>query len=312
MLALLLAIPTGVRAEELERIHIIIPGGAGGGWDTTARGVGLALTRSGLLRRVSFENISGGGGSKAIAHLIETAERQKSTLLVSSTPIIVSSLQNLFPQSYKDLTPVAAVIADYGAFVVSIDSEYREWSQVLTDFAEDPRNVLVAGGSVVGGMDHIVVAMAFDASDFDAREVRYIPYNAGAQAMVGLLSKETQLLSTGLSEALALAAQGEVRILATTAEIRVSHAPDVPTLKEQGVDMVFENWRGFFAAPNVPESRLREFRHILQGMYATADWKEIRDSHGWSQLYIAGEDFEEFLAHQENSMAILMDQLGLL
>ena len=311
VLALLLAISTAVRAEKLERIHIIIPGGAGGGWDTTARGVGEALTRSALLRRVSYENISGGGGSKAISHLIETAERQKSTLLISSTPVIVSSLQNLFPQSYKDLTPVAAVIADYGAFVVPIDSEYQEWGQVLADFAEDPRNVLVAGGSVVGGMDHIVVAMAFDESGFDAREVRYIPYNAGAQAMVGLLSKETQLLSTGLSEALALAAQGEVRILASTAENRVTQAPGVPTLKEQGVDMVFENWRGFFAAPNLPETRLRAFQQILEGMYDTADWKEIRDSRGWSQLYLAGEDFEEFLSHQENRMAILMDQLGL-
>ena len=310
-LALLLVVPTGVRAAELDRIHIIIPGGAGGGWDTTARGVGEALTRSALLRRVSYENISGGGGSKAISHLIETAERQKSTLLVSSTAVIVSSLQNLFPQSYKDLTPVAAVIADYGTFVVPIDSEYRQWSQVLADFAEDPRNVLVAGGSVVGGMDHIVVAMAFDESGFDAREVRYIPYNAGAQAMVGLLSRETQLLSTGLSEALALAAQGEVRILATTAENRVSQAPNVPTLKEQGVDMVFQNWRGFFAAPGVSETRLRAFQDILQGMYGTADWKEICDSRGWSQLYIAGEDFDEFLARQENSMALLMDQLGL-
>ena len=146
----------------LERLHILIPGGAGGGWDTTARGVGEALTRSGLVPRASYENKSGGDGSKAIAYLIETAERQTDTLMISSTPIVLKSLKNIFPQSYKDLIPVAAVIADYGAFVVSTDSKYADWQQVIADFKLDPRNVLVAGGSVIGGMDHVVAAMAFD------------------------------------------------------------------------------------------------------------------------------------------------------
>ena len=144
-----------------ERLHILIPGGAGGGWDTTARGVGDALARSGLVPRASYENMSGGDGSKAIAYLIETADRQTDTLMVSSTPIVLKSVRNIFPQSYKDLTPVAAVIADYGAFVVTTDSQYTNWQQVIDDFTLDPRNVMVGGGSVVGGMDHVVAAMAF-------------------------------------------------------------------------------------------------------------------------------------------------------
>jgi len=298
-------------AIAVERLHFLIPGGAGGGWDATARGVGEALTRSGLVRRASYENMSGGDGSKAIAHLIETAERQSDTLMVSSTPIILKSLNDIFPQSHKDLTPVAAVIADYGAFVVKMDSKYTNWQQVIADFKLDPRNVLVAGGSVIGGMDHVIAAMAFNKSGVDAKTVRYIPYNAGAKAMVGLLSNETQLLSTGLSEALALAEQGEVRILAMTAATRLKHAPDVPTISEQGVDLVFTNWRGFFGAPGLSEDKVLEFGDLLEKMYDTKEWEDIRLKRGWSNLYISGNKFVEFLSGQEKEMGLLMDELGL-
>ena len=298
-------------AYALERLHILIPGGAGGGWDTTARGVGDALTRAGMVPRASYENMSGGDGSKAIAYLIETADRQTETIMVSSTPIVLKSVRNIFPQSYRDLTPVAAVIADYGAFVVKADSQYTNWQQVIDDFTRDPRNVMVGGGSVIGGMDHVVAAMAFMKSGVDPKTLRYIPYNAGAKAMVGLLSKETQLLSTGLSEALALAEQGEVRILAMTAATRVDHAPDVPTITEQGVELVFTNWRGFFAAPGVPANKVSEFQNLLSGMYDTEEWEEIRLQRGWSNLFISGEEFVAFLSEQEKVMGLLMDELGL-
>jgi putative tricarboxylic transport membrane protein len=295
----------------LERLHIIIPGGAGGGWDTTGRGVGEALARSGLVPRASYENLSGGDGSKAIAYLIETADRQTETLMVSSTPIVLKSARNIFPQSYKDLTPVATVIADYGAFVVKTGSKYSNWQEVIADFKRDSRNVMVAGGSVIGGMDHIVAAMAFKKSGVDPKTLRYIPYDAGAKAMVSLLSGETQLLSSGLSEALALAEQGEVRILAMTAATRVDHAPDVPTMTEQGVELVFTNWRGFFGAPGLSADKVKEFQELLSGMYETAEWEEIRLTRGWSNLFISGDEFVVFLSEQEKAMGLVMDELGL-
>jgi len=298
-------------SDAKQRLHLLIPGGAGGGWDTAARGIGAALSTSGLVDVVSFENISGGGGTKAMAYLIETAERQHSTLMISSTPIILNSLKGIFPQSYKDLVPVATAIADYGAFVVKVDSPYKNWQQMLDDYRLDPRNVKVAGGSVRGSMDHLVAVLAFEKSGVDAQQLRYIPYNAGAKAMVGLLSEEKDMLSTGLSEAIALAEQGEVRILAMTAPHRVEYAPSVPTLVEQSVEVEFINWRGFFAAPGVPEERLAYYQNLLSSMYKTAEWEEIRQRRGWSNLSISGADFVDFLAKQELELAQVMVDLGM-
>ena len=299
-------------AMALDKVHFLIPGGAGGGWDGTARGVGKALMDSGIIKSASFENMSGGGGGKALNHLISTARRQKGTMMVNSTPIIIRSLTGVFPQSFRDITPIASVIADYAAFVVPVKSKFKDWKQVVADFKADPKNVKVAGGSVKGGMDHLVAALAFQAAGEDPTKVRYIAYDAGGKAMAGLLSGDTQLLSTGYSEAVGLAKQGEVRILAVTSDKRLGPTPDVPTLKEQGYDAVFANWRGFFGAPGLPKERAEEFRAMLKKMYDTKEWETIRTRRGWQNLYQPGDKFYAFLEAQEKVIGDLMRKLGFL
>ena len=96
LLCCLLGASLGVQAK-IDDIHFLIPGGAGGGWDNTARGTGEALTKSGLITTASYQNISAGGGAKAIAHLIETSAQSDETLMVNSTPIIVKSLSKELP-----------------------------------------------------------------------------------------------------------------------------------------------------------------------------------------------------------------------
>ncbi len=310
--AVLLLSAYAAATSAAERIHFLIPGGAGGGWDATARGVGEALARSGIIDLASYENLSGGGGARALAHLIETAERQQDTLLINSSPIILRSLRRIYPQSFHDLTPVASVVVDYGAFVVKTNSPYESWQDIVADFAENPRRVNVAGGSSRASMDHIVAALALRKSGVDARQLKYIPYNAGGHAMVGLLSGETQVLSTGLSEAMSLSEQGEVRILAMTAPERLARFPQVPTLVEQGVPAVFANWRGFFAAPGASAEHVLRFRNALSAMYATKEWQVIRENRGWTDFYVSGDAFVAFLERQEQEMAEMLRELGLL
>lgn len=299
-------------APQLESIHFLIPGGAGGGWDGTARGTGEALTKSGLVGKVSYQNMSGGGGGKAIAHLIETAKNAKDTLMVNSTPIIARSLTGVFPQSFRDLTPVAGIIADYSAFVVRDDSPLKDWKQAVALFKENPRKLKFAGGSAKGSLDHIVPAAAMKAEGFDPKKLVYIPYDAGGKAMAGLLSGEAKILSTGLGEALDMAKAGQVRILAITAPETQAAAPGVKTLKEMGNDTVFANWRGFFAAPGTDPQKVKQWNDALAAMYKTEPWTVVRDRNGWVDAYVPGADFSGFLDAQEQQIGNLMRELGFL
>ena len=296
-----------VRADDIkvDKIHFLIPGGAGGGWDGTARGTGEALTKSGLIKSASYENMSGGGGGKAIAHIIETAARQSGTLMVNSTPIILRSLRGRFPQSFRDLTPIAAIIGDYGAFVVPASSPYKSFADVAKAYAADPKSVRVAGGSVKGGMDHLVAALTFQAYGADPNKVRYIPYDAGGKAMAGLLSGETQLLSTGFGEAIEQARAGQVRILCVTAP------KPVGDVQPCGKGVEFVNWRGFFGAPGLDPKLADAYAALLGKMYATDAWKAVRKRYGWVEIYRPRAEFVAFLEAQEKAMKGLFQKLGI-
>lgn len=298
--------------KAVDSIHFLIPGGAGGGWDGTARGTGEALTKSGIVGTASYENMSGGGGGKAIGYLIENAESNHGTLMVNSTPIVIRSLTGVFPHNFRDLTLVAGTIGDYAALVVHKDSAINNMSDLMAAYDADPAKTAIGGGSVPGGMDHLVAAMVMEAACKDALGVKYIPYDAGGKAMAALLSGEIAALSTGFSEAVDLANAGEVKIIGVTSDERVSAAPDAMTMKEQGIDTSFVNWRGFFGAPGLPEDKLAQYQDALAKMYDTPEWEAVRERNGWVNIHNNGDDFKAFLESQEKVIGDLMKKLGFL
>ncbi len=296
----------------VDSIHFLIPGGAGGGWDGTARGTGEALTNAGLVGTASYENMSGGGGGKAIGFLIENADSNSGTLMVNSTPIVIRSLTGVFPHNFRDLTLVAGTIGDYAAMVVSKDSPVNNMAELLAAYDADPKGTAIGGGSVPGGMDHLVAAMVMEAAGKDALEVKYIPYDAGGKAMAALLSGEIAALSTGFSEAVELAKAGEVKIVGVTSDERVEAAADAMTMKEQGIDTTFINWRGFFGAPGLAEDKVAAYQSALSKMYDTDEWEEVRARNGWVNIHNEGDDFKAFLEDQEKVIGDLMKKLGFL
>ncbi len=311
--ALTLGTPAAADGHQVvDSIHFLIPGGAGGGWDGTARGTGEALTGSGLIGSASYENMSGGGGGKAIGYLIENAESQYGTMMVNSTPIVIRSLTGVFPQNFRDLTLVAGTIGDYAAMVVGKDSPVNSMADLVAAYQADPRGTAIGGGSVPGGLDHLVAAIVMKAAGENPSDVKYIPYDAGGEAMAALLSGEIAALSTGFSEAIALADAGEVKIIGITAPERVASYADAPTMMEQGIDAEFVNWRGFFAAPGLPADKLAAYQDAIGKMYDTPEWEAVRAQNGWVNIYNNGDDFLSFLENQEQVIGDLMRELGFL
>ena len=306
---LVVGLSSSLVASSVESIHFLIPGGAGGGWDGTARGVGEALKKSGLVKKTSFENMSGGGGGKAIAYIIKTASKQKNTIMVNSTPIVIRSLQGVFPQSFRDLSLVASVIADYQVLVVRPDSKYKNWNDVLKAFKANPRSVKIAGGSSRGSMDHLVAAQIFQAAGGDPKTVKYVPYDAGGKALAGLLTGEVDVLSTGFGEVLEKHRKGQVRIIGVTSKESID---GIPSFKSMGTDAFFANWRGFFGAPNLSKARLEALNGVLKKMYDTPEWEVVRARNGWTNLYQPTTDFNTFLEAQEKTIGTLMKDLGFL
>ncbi|MDC0608517.1 tripartite tricarboxylate transporter substrate-binding protein [Candidatus Pelagibacter ubique] len=312
---ILLFSATATNSIAMEKIHFVIGGGAGGGWDGTARGTGEALTKSGMLKSASFENMSGGGGGKALAFMINT--QPKNTILVQSTPLVLRSITRHEGYvtgsgvlSYKDVTPIAGVIGDYGAIAVAKDSPYKNFKDVVDAYKKNPSSIKMAGGSVRGSMDHLIGALAFQAAGANPNDVAYIPYDAGGKALAGLLSGETQIISTGLGEL--MGARDQVRIIGITAPSRIADAPDAPTLKEQGYDVQFVNWRGFFGPPNMSNKDKKALSAMLGKVMKTPEWEAVRKRNAWVNIYNSDKDFVKFLDAQTVEMTALMKKLGVI
>jgi len=301
----------------IDKLHFVIGGGAGGGWDGTARGTGEALTKAGMLKSASFENMSGGGGGKALAFMINT--KPADTILVQSTPLVLRSITRHKGYvtdggsgviSYKDVVPIAGVIGDYGAIAVAKDSPFQNFKDVVDAYKKNPSSVKMAGGSVRGSMDHLIGALAFQEAGANPNDVIYVPYDAGGKALAGLLSGETQILSTGLGEV--MGARDQVRIIGITAPSRVADAPEVPTLKEQGYDVQFVNWRGFFGPPGMSSSMKNEIAKMLGDVQKTPEWEVVRKRNAWVNIYNPGDKFVSFLEKQTVEMTALMKKLGVI
>ena len=316
--SIFLFVAISTSAFAIDKLHFVVPGGAGGGWDGCARGTGEALVKSGILGSASFENMSGGGGGKALAWMIKT--EPKNTIMVQSTPIVLRSISRHDGYisdtaasgvlSYKDVTPIAGIIGDFGAIAVAADSPFQSFADVVAAYNADPKSVKMAGGSTRGSMDHLIGALAFQSAGANPNDVVYIPYDGGGQALAGLLSGEGQILSTGFSEA--LGAGDQVRILGVTANERSADAPDVPTLKEQGYDAYFVNWRGFFGPPGMDAGTRDEIAKMLGDMQSTPEWEVVRKRNAYVNIYNPGDDFISFLETQTVEMTDLMKQLGVI
>ena len=161
-------------------------------------------------------------------------------------------------------------------------------------------------------VDHLVPALALRAAGEDPRKLVYVPYAGGGRAVGGFLTGEGDLLSTGLSEVLSYHRAGKLRIIAISAPASLPELPDLDTLRGQGIDFEFVNWRGFFAAPRVPTELADAYAALLGRLLQTPAWEQLRARNGWQNLYLGRREFERFLVEQEAELRTLMLEMGFL
>ena len=293
-----------------ERLHLVIPAGPGGGLDATARALGNTLTDSQLLQGVSYENRTGGGGGKAMAYFVNSGASLDDTLLVNSTPLIVRSLQGLFPHSYRDLTPIGGLIADPGVIAVRANSPLSSWGDVVAALGDSRKRLFVGGGSVKGSLDHITLSLLAQADGIDPRKIRYLAYDGGAKALLALMSGEVDVLVSGLGETLAAHQAGTIRILGVTADSGHQTA-GITSFRDQNVDVVFYNWRGVFAPGDIEPTDKKRLVELLTEAVATPTWQQQLDRYGWQPKFLPDQLFVEYLQEQERQLQEIMTDLGL-
>jgi putative tricarboxylic transport membrane protein len=295
-------------------LELIAPAGAGGGWDTTIRTVAKVLTDTKLVSvPMPVTNKPGGGGGVALSYLQEK-KGSDSILTVYSPPLILINLNGSTKLGYKDTTPLALLISDYATFVVAKDSPYKTINDVMDALKKDPKSVKIGGTSAAGSMDHLqFLKIAKAAGVTNLKDIDFISFQDGS-GPAQVLGKHIDLLSTGIADAKPLLESGDLRALATTADKRVGEGviAQIPTVKEQGIDATFVNWRGIFGAPGMPEYAQKFWQETFKKMSETDEWKAACKTNGWDITYAGGADFVKFLETENENNKVLLQEIGML
>lgn len=295
-------------------LDFIAPGGAGGGWDLTIRTTAKVLQDANLVDvPMPITNKPGGGGGVTLAHM-QTQKGGDDMVVVYSSPLLLINLNGSTELSYKDTTPLARLIADYGAFVVAKDSEYTSITEIMDALKEDPKSVKIGGNSAVGSMDHIQFLMMAKAAGVEnLKEIDYVSFQDGS-ATAQILGGHVDLLSTGLGDVGGLLESGDLRCLAQTADKRVGadFMAEIPSCKELGIDGVFVNWRGLFGPPEMPDYAVEYWEDTLAAMVETDEWKEASKNNGWDIIYQDSAEFTSFLEEVNTEYETILKDIGMI
>jgi putative tricarboxylic transport membrane protein len=212
--------------------------------------------------------------------------------------------------SLEDTTPLVRLTTDYQVIVVPKDSELTDMAGVTEAMKADLPAVSIAGGSA-GGAEHILAGMMAKAAGADPADVSYVAHSGGGEMLGTLLSGRSDIAISGISEIKPQIDSGAVRAVAVSSPRRLDALPEVPTLRESGMDVELQNWRGVVAPKGISDEQERTLEDLLVDMTKTDAWRNALAEQGWGDATLAGEEFEDFVRTEQDRVSQVLDEIGL-
>ena len=292
------------------------PANPGSGWDFTCRQVVKTLQDLELVgSTVQVVNLAGGGGGVAFAEVVNKRNAENNLIVAASSATATRLAQGDYSGNSMDQVRwLASVGADYGIIAVATDSEIDGLPALMDAIKADPTSFSIAGGSAVGGWDHLKVLLAAQASGIeDVRTIKYIAFDGGGEAVKQLLAGSVQAFTGDASEAKVFVDSGKIKVIAVLAPERLeSDFADFPTASEQGIDVVGIGWRGFYAPSGMSDEAYDSWVDALAAVYASDERKKVMAQYSLAPLGLKGAEFESFVADSVASITELSKEIGLI
>jgi putative tricarboxylic transport membrane protein len=291
-------------------LQIMVPNAPGGGYDTTARTAAKVMEAAKITSPIQVFNLPGAGGTVGLQRTVNEKGNGKLAMQMG-LGVVGAAYTQKSQATLNDTTPIAKLIEEAGAIVVPKDSPYTDVKALVAAWKTDPKKVNVGGGSSPGGPDHLLPMQLAKAVGIDPKTVSYIGFDGGGELLPALIGNKISFGASGFGEFLDQVKAGQVKVLAVTSDKRIDALPDVPTLKESGIDLVFTNWRGIVAPPGISDADKATWIDALTKMHASQGWKDEMEKRGWTDAFVTGEAFGTFLKEQDAAVAEILTTLGL-
>jgi putative tricarboxylic transport membrane protein len=314
--ALTLSAGSAMAFEPEGKVECIAPSDPGGGWDFTCRSVGNVLQELDLVSgNVQTINMAGAGGGVAYAHTVSKRAGDEKLLVAASTATTTRLAQGQFPDMTADMVNwIGALGADYGIIAVSTDSELDDLNELMDALKEDPRSVKFAGGSAKGGWDHLKVLIAAQAAGVEnLPRIAYLSYNNGGEALTQVIGGHVEAFTGDISEAQGFMESGDLKVLAVLSEERLpGDFAEIPTAREQGIEALGPNWRGFYMPADISDDAKQYWVDAMDTIYASDEWQSVMTQNGLMPFHMSAGEFETFVTDQIADIEQLSKDIGLI
>lgn len=276
----------------------IAPANPGGGWDFTCRQVARIMQEIGVIDApMVVTNMAGAGGGVAYSTVVTERNEDPDLIVAASSATTTRLAQNAFAGATADQVRfLGAIGGDPGVIVVAKDSPFQTLGDMVEAIKADPASVAFAGGSAVGGFDHMKPLRIMKAAGFnDITKIKYIGVDGGADAITQTVGGFTQAMTGDMSEIVGFIKAGDVRPLAVLTEERVPGFEDVPTAREQGFDVVAVNWRGLYVPKGISDDQYNAWAEKLQKVADSEQWKQVMAENGLAPFVKVGGDFQAWV-----------------
>lgn len=286
-------------------LTLIAPAGAGGGWDTFMREQQQAMRVNSLVNNTQVVNIPGAAGTIGLGQL-STMEGQANTLMVTGAGLVAGVAQLDSAVTHDDVRPIARVVEEYDVVVVPADSPYETIDELVEAWRADPAEVAWTGG---GTFDQLVMTELALEAGIKPSETTYIPKSGGGEATQALITGTADAATSGYMDVADQIDAGRLKALGMAAPQRLEGV-EIPTLAEQGFAVDLANWRAVLAPPGITDEEFAELRTLLEESVATPEWQEAVERNKWTEVYLAGDEFDEFMASEQKRIAALVEEIS--
>ncbi|TXH90640.1 MAG: tripartite tricarboxylate transporter substrate binding protein [Rhodoferax sp.] len=290
-------------------LKMMIPANPGGGWDGTGRALGKAILDAKAADTVQYENKGGAAGIIGLAQFANASKGDPNALLMTGAVMIGGIITGKPQVSLEVATPIARLTSEYNVFVVPAESPIKSMKDVVAMMQKDPGSVKWGGGSR-GSTEHICASMLATKVNVDPKKVNYVAFRGGGEAIAAILGNNVTVGGSGYSEFAEYIKAGKMRPIGVTSEKRLPGI-DVPTLKEQGFDVVLGNWRGVYGAPGISAAQRAALTDVIVKATKSKAWEEALKSNAWTPALMTGTAFDEFVDQEFSSLRGIMHLAGM-
>jgi len=298
--------------SEVTDIQIIVPAEPGGGWDQTGRSVSQVLTGDKIVGSAPVTNIGGAGGTVGLASLAN--EKDPHTLMVTGLVMVGAVETNAAQNRMEDTTPIARLTEEPLVVVVPADSKYDTLEDLVDDIVKNGQDVTVTGGSA-GGADHILAGLLLEEAGLSGSEIgenlNYIPNSGGGEAVALILGNNASAGISGIGEFVEHIDAGTMKALAVSSAEPAANLPDVPTITDEGYDVVLTNWRGLLAPTDISDADRDALVAAVTELHDSPAWQTELETRGWADAFLTGDDFADYLDDNIAEVTTTLKNIGL-